>query len=156
MLSVNAIDMKNRFFEHPNENNIIETGELFSLYDAVIAIDTSDVNEIMAGAENAIVLAGQATGRNRCGDAIEDAVLHTCNIARDYNLFSANKIIIFVICPKDNPMLMSEAEAINTFLQMFHPNVSYKWGFSEKENIHKMNIIIIASNLQKKNCQENQ
>lgn len=147
---VNATDMKNRFFEHPNESNIKETGEHFCLHDAVIAIDNSDVRELMDGAENAIVLSGKATGINRCGDAIEDAVLHTCSIASDYDLFSANKVIIFIICPKDNPMLMSENEAINTFIQMFHQNISCKWGLAEKSNIHEMRIMIIASNLQKK------
>ena len=53
---VNATDMKNRFFEHPNESNMKETGEHFCLHDAVIAIDNSDVRELMDGAENAIVL----------------------------------------------------------------------------------------------------
>ena len=48
--------MKNRFFGHPNESNIKETGEHFCLHDAVIAIDNSDVRELMDGAENAIVL----------------------------------------------------------------------------------------------------
>ena len=47
-------------------------------------------------------------------------------------------------------MLMSENEAINTFIQMFHQNVSCEWGLAEKSNIHEMRIMIIASNLQKK------
>ena len=110
----------------------------------------SDVRELMDGAENAIILSGKATGSNRCGDAIEDAVLHTCSIACGYDLFSANKVIIFIVCPKDDPMLMSENEAIITFIQMFHQNVSCKWGLAEKSNIHEMRIMIIASNLQKK------
>jgi cell division GTPase FtsZ len=147
---VNATDMKNRFFEHPNESNIKEIGEHFCLHDSVIAIDNSDVMELMDGAENAIVLSGKATGSNRCGDAIEEAVLHICNIAGDYDLFSANKVIILIICPKDNSMLMSENETINTFVQMFHQKVSCKWGLAEKDNIHDMRIMIIASNLKKK------
>lgn len=86
--------MKNRFIEYPNENNIKEIGKYFCLHDAVIAIDSSDVKEIMDGAENTIVLSGKATGSNRCGDAIEDAVLHTCSVVCDFNLFTANKFII--------------------------------------------------------------
>lgn len=129
---VNATDMKNRFFEHPNESNIKETGEHFCLHDAVIAIDNSDVWELMDGAENAIVLSGKATGSNRCGDAIEDAVLHTCSIASGYDLFSANKVTIFIICPKDDPMLMSESEAINTFIQMFSSKFFRQVGISRK------------------------
>lgn len=142
--------MRNRFFEHPNEDNIRETGENFCLHDAVIAIDHSDVKELLDNAENAIVLSGKATGSNRCGDAIEDAVLHTCSIASDYDLFSANKVIIFIICPKDNPMMMRECEAVNTFIQMFHQDVSCKWGVAEKDNLHEMRVMIVAANLQKK------
>ena len=147
---VNVINMKNRFIEYPNENNIKEIGEYFCLHDAVIAIDSSDVKEIMDGAENTIVLSGKATGSNRCGDAIEDAVLHTCSVVCDFNLFTANKFIIFILCPKDVPMLMSENESINTFVQMFRQNNIFKWGLAVKEHIHYMHIMIIASNSQKK------
>lgn len=147
---VNVINMKNQFIEYPNENSIKKIEEYFCLHDAVIAIDSSDVKEIMDDAENTIVLSGKATGYNRCGDAIEDAVLHTCSVACDYDLFTANKVIIFVLCPKDAPMLMSENESINTIAQMFHQNNICKWGLAEKEHIHYMHIMIIASNLQKK------
>lgn len=57
--------MKNRFFEHPNESNIKETGEHFCLHDAVIAIDNYDGREFMDGAENAIVLSGKESPEQR-------------------------------------------------------------------------------------------
>lgn len=142
--------MRNRFFEHPNESNIKETGSSFCLSDAIIALDTSDVDEIMGGAENAIVLSGKASGSNRCGDAIEDAVLHTCEVARGYDLFSASKLLLFILCPKGSPMMMRELEPIHHFIQMFHPNILCKWGMAEKDQLHDMKIMIIASNLQKK------
>lgn len=78
--------MKNLFFENPGDANIKEIGESFYLRDAIIPIDTYDIKEVLAGAGNAIVLHGKATGHNRCADAIDDAVLHTCTIAKGYDL----------------------------------------------------------------------
>ena len=141
--------MKNRFLENPTEDDIMEIGEEFLLRDAVVAIDSSDIREIMEEAENAIILTGKATGRNRCADAIEDAVLHTCSMADGYYLFSAEKGLLYVVSPKDIPLLMSESEAINTFFEMFHHDTICKWGLAE-EDISEVKVVIIASNLRKK------
>ena len=104
----------------------------------------------MEGADNAIVLHGKATGYNRCADAIEDTVLHICTTAKDYDLFSATNVIIFISSPKEAPMLMSEIEAINTFVQMFSPITQWRWGLEESKEITDMKVTIIASNLKKK------
>ena len=74
----NVANMKNLFFENPNDEDIKEIGDIFYLRDAIIPIDTSDIKEVLEGADNAIVLHGKATGHYRCADAIEDAVQHTC------------------------------------------------------------------------------
>lgn len=63
-------NMKNLFFENPDDANIKEIGEIFYLRDAIIPIDASDIKEMLEGADNAIVLHGKATGHNRCADAI--------------------------------------------------------------------------------------
>lgn len=146
----NVVNMKNLFFENPNDADIKEIGNKFYLRDAIIAIDTSDIKEILEGAENAIVLHGKATGHNRCADAIEDAVLHTCTAANDYNLFSASDVVIYICSPKVEPMLMSENEAINTFIQMFSPVIRLRWGLEESDETTEMRVTIIASNLKKK------
>ena len=146
----NVANMKNLFFANPNDANFKEIGEFFYLHDAIIPIDTSDVKDVLEGADNAIFLHGKATGHNRCADAIEDAVLHTCTIAKDYDLFSATNVIIFISSPKEAPMLMSEIEAINTFVQMFSPITQWRWGLEESHEITVMKVTIIASNLKKK------
>ena len=92
----NVANMKNLFFENPNDEDIKEIGEIFYLLDAIIPIDTSDIKEVLEGADNAIVLHGKATGRNRCADAIEDAVLHICFVAKGYDLFSASSVVIYI------------------------------------------------------------
>lgn len=147
---VNVANMKNQFFENPNDEDIKEIGDIFYLRDAIIPIDTSDIKEVLEGADNAIVLYGQATGRNRCADAIEDAVLHTCFVAKGYDFFSASSVVIYISSPKQEPMLMSENEAINTFVQMFSPATQWRWGFEESGGTIDMKVTIIASNLKKK------
>ena len=146
----NVANMKNLFFENPNDEDIKEIGEIFYLRDAIIPIDTSDIKEVLEGADNAIVLHGKATGRNRCADAIEDAVLHTCFVAKGYDLFSASNVVIYFSSPKQEPMLMSENEAINTFVQLFTPETQLRWGLEESYGTAEMKVIIIASNLKKK------
>ena len=146
----NVANMKNLFFENPNDEDIKEIGEIFYLLDAIIPIDTSDIKEVLEGADNAIVLHGKATGRNRCADAIEDAVLHTCAIAKDYDLFSASSVVIFIRSPKQEPMLMSENEAINTFVQLFSPATQWRWGLEDSDDTIDMKVTIIASHLKKK------
>ena len=146
----NVANMKNLFFENPNDEDIKEIGDIFYLRDAIIPIDTSDIKEVLEGADNAIVLHGKATGRNRCADAIEDAVLHTCAIAKDYDLFSASSVVIFIRSPKQEPMLMSENEAINTFVQLFSPATQWRWGLEDSDDTIDMKVTIIASNLKKK------
>lgn len=143
--------IKNRFIISPDEGVINDIGKYFSSRDAIVIIDSSDVEEIVSGAENTIVLVGKATGCNRCADAIEDAVLHTCSIAEDYNLFSATKMILYIYCPKDASLLVSEHRAIIPFVQMFHQDIQFKWGLAEKTDINEMMVVIVASNLQKKN-----
>lgn len=146
----NVANMKNLFLENPNDEDIKVIGDIFYLRDAIIPIDTSDIKEVLEGADNAIVLHGKATGYNRCADAIEDTVLHICTIAKDYDLFSATNVIIFISSPKEAPMLMSEIEAINTFVQMFSPITQWRWGLEESKEITDMKVTVIASNLKKK------
>ena len=160
--------MKNRFLEKPTEDNIKEIGECFYLRNAVIALDwighdregeclslrdtvldCNDVKEIMADTTNTIVLTGKATGNNRLADAIEDAVLHTCSVADGYDLFSADKVLLYIVGPKSNPMLMSETESVSTFMEMFPHATMWRWGLAEKNDISDMRVMIVASNLKK-------
>ena len=54
----NVANMKNLFFENPNDEDIKEIGDIFYLRDAIIPIDTSDIKEVLEGADTAIVLHG--------------------------------------------------------------------------------------------------
>ena len=47
----NVANMKNLFFENPNDANIKEIGEIFYLRDAIIPIDTSDIKDVLEGGQ---------------------------------------------------------------------------------------------------------
>ena len=47
----NVANMKNLFFENPNDADIKEIGEIFYLRDAIIPIDTSDIKDVLEGAD---------------------------------------------------------------------------------------------------------
>lgn len=149
-MSASATKMRNHFVLKPTDDFIMEIGKTFNLRDAVIALDANDVKTVMRDAENSIILHGKATGNNRCADAIEDAVLHTCSVAKDYDLFTANKLLLQFLYPKDSPMLMSESEAIHTFIEMFPSELEYKWGLAENDDTDSVRVIIIASNLKRR------
>ena len=42
----NVANMKNLFFENPNDEDIKEIGDIFYLRDAIIFVDTSDTKEV--------------------------------------------------------------------------------------------------------------
>ena len=94
------------------------------------------------------MLTGKGTGSNRISNAIEDAVLHTCRVATGYNLFSADKAIIKLIYPRNDPLMLGEIEDIIQFTEMFTGIASFMWGISERES-ESSDVIaqIIASNL---------
>ena len=55
--------MNNRFIQNPTKECIKEIGDSFCLQDAVIVLDIIDVEQIMAGSENAVILYGHRRKR---------------------------------------------------------------------------------------------
>ena len=50
----------------------------------------------MSGAANFILVEGIGNGSGRLFNAIEDAVIRCCGIAKPYNLFSAEKLLLHI------------------------------------------------------------
>ena len=143
--------MKNLFIEQPNDDIIIELEHLYSIANGFINIGIEDYHSTISGANNVIILKGKGTGSNRVSNALEDAVLHSCKTAAEYDLFSADKVIIKLFYPKENQLMLEEASGILDFAEMFTSKPTFIWGISEMENIQD-NVIafIVASNLAKK------
>jgi len=94
---------------------------------------------------------GIGMGSNRISNAIEDAIMHTCSVASDYNLFSAEKVILKLIYPQNNPLMIVETDSITQFAEMFPSSTSFIWGISENNSENsEVQALIIASNVQKK------
>lgn len=140
--------MRNRFYTHPSDDIIVDVDQMYNIHDGIVSVGVEEVHMVVSGAENVIVLTGKGTGSNRISNAIEDAVLHTCKVATGYNLFSADKAIIKLIYPQNNPLMLSEIENIIQFAEMFTGIASFIWGISERES-ESSDVIaqIIASNL---------
>ena len=99
----------------------------------------------MTGADNAIVLYGYGYGKQPPRQCPRG-----CCVAEGVDLFSADKVLLYIVCPKSHPMLMSENETTSRFLEIFPHATEWRWGLAERENINEMRIMIVASNLHKK------
>lgn len=141
----------NLFIEQPNDDIIIEVEHLYSIDKGIIKIGIEDYHSIISDANNVIILQGKGTGANRVTNALEDAVLHSCKTAADYDLFTADKVIVKLLYPKEYQLMLEEAGGIVDFAEMFKSNPTFIWGISEMENTQNNVIaLIVASNLNKK------
>ena len=90
--------MKNHFYHHaPTEEDIKEVADELGLFRNVyhlLACDINDVKVIMSGAANFILVEGIGNGSGHLSNALKDAVIQCCGIAKAYNLFSADKLLL--------------------------------------------------------------
>lgn len=93
--------MRNRFYTHPTDDIIVEVEHMFNVCNGIVNVGVEDLHQVISGSENTIILVGIGMGSNRISNAIEDAIMHTCSVASDYNLFSAEKVILKLIYPQN-------------------------------------------------------
>jgi cell division GTPase FtsZ len=143
--------MRNRFYTHPTDDIIVEVEHMFNVCNGIVNVGVEDLHQVISGSENTIILVGIGMGSNRISNAIEDAIMHTCSVASDYNLFSAEKVILKLIYPQNNPLMIVETDSITQFAEMFPSSTSFIWGISENNSENsEVQALIIASNVQKK------
>ena len=142
--------MRNKFYTHPSDDIIVDVDHMYNIRNGIINVGVEDVHAVVSGAENVIVLTGKGTGSNRVSNAIEDAVLHISSVAKGYNLYSADNIIVKFTYPQEDPLTLSVTEGILQFTEMFKETTSFLWGVSKAES-ESIDVIveIIASNLKK-------
>ncbi len=146
--------MKNLFCSHtPTEEDIKEVADDLGLFRNVhhlLACDINDVKVIMSGAANFILVEGIGNGSGRLSNAIEDAVIRCCGIAKPYNLFSADKLLLHIEYNSEKPLLVEELAEVNTFVDMFEKEIHLVTGMAiDNEKVKGDTIIvhILATNL---------
>lgn len=144
--------MKNQFIIKSKEDLVVEVDRMFNIHNSIISISIEEIRSTISGVDNIIILVGFAIGNNRISKAIEDAVLHSCQIASGYDLFTANKVIIQLRYSTEFPILMKEIESLTLFAEMFPVETTISWGISEIQSIKndRVTAYIIASNLKTK------
>lgn len=146
--------MKNQFCNHtPIGENIKEvTNELRLLQNVhLLACDINDVKVILDGATNNMLVESFGNGSGRLSKALKDAVTHCCKIAKGYDSFSANKLLLQVKYNSLSPLLDKEVKEIRTFMDMFEKKdrffTSVSIDYKNRMNGNTIIIRILASNL---------
>lgn len=109
------ICIRSIFHKNPNLDDI--TWDISNIFPN-FSVSTEDIQALVSGAENVIALVGKGRGDHRVSNAINDVILHSRNIAKEYNIFTANKVIVKLLYHKSNPIKMCETTCIlnlNTF-----------------------------------------
>lgn len=91
--------MKSQFFRTSTLETVIkESVDIINVGRPVISYDIEDIRAIAKEADNIILLEGQAKSSYRVSDAIEDAIIKICDVAKGFDFFSANKILVHFCC----------------------------------------------------------
>lgn len=145
--------MKKLFCSHtPSEEDIKEVANELGLFrnHHLTACDFYDVKFILNGATNYILVEGMGNGSGRLSNALEDAVIRCCGIAKAYNLFGADKLLLHIEYKSEKPLLVEELDDANTFVDMFEKMVRFTLDMVvDNENAKDDTVIvrILATNL---------
>lgn len=143
----------NQFIESPSDDILVDVEHLYSINDGIIHVGIEDYHAVISGADNVIIIEGKGSGRCRVSNALEDAVLKSCMIAPEFNLFTAEKVVVKLIYRKDKELMMEEMSALLDLSEMFSNKPYFVWGISSSENIDPnfdTIALIVASNIKQK------
>lgn len=122
-----------------------------SIHDSkIVKCDVNDIMFIMKEANNIVMTKSVGSGQGRFRNAINDAVLRCQVIAKDYNPFSAEKVLLVIGYNSRRPLSMEEFIEISTFTDMFDNKIIPVIGmYINDRNIDQDSIIInmLATNL---------
>ncbi len=145
--------MKSQFFITPTIETVIkESVDIINVGRPMNCYDIEDIRAIAKEADNIILLEGHAKGSYRVSDAIEDAIIKICDVAKEFDFFSANKIFVHLCCGENHPISVSEVSELEQLAGMFMEDIVFMWGLSIDDNTIDDTVIvkIIAANLKLK------
>lgn len=141
--------MKSQFFILPDEETVIkESADIFKGC-PLISFDMADIRLIAKDASNIFLLEGYANSSCSISDAIDDAIAKASAVARNFDLFSANKILVQLSFSKNKPIHISSLSELFRLVDMFQPDTCVKWGLLFDKSINDDTVIarLIAANI---------
>lgn len=142
--------MRSQFFISPSIETVVEeSADILNTGRSIISFDTADLNYIAKEAVNVLLLEGYGNGSCRISNAIEDAIVKTCPVAKGFDLFSANKILIHLSYHEKKPIFSADLSELTQFADMFQADATVMWGISCDNNLRDDTVTarLIASNL---------
>ncbi len=100
-----------------------------------VNLDFADVETTLKDGGVAIMSRGIGTGKNRVGDAIEDAI--NSPLLNNNDVFNAKKILINISCSNKHPLMMEEMNALHEFMGKFGREIEVIWGSAVEEELNE-------------------
>lgn len=95
--------------------------------------DFCDVNTVMANGGGAIVSVGRASGEHRILKAVANAL--NSPLLSNIEIEKARKLLYIIYTCKDNPVLISELNEVNSFMDTLSPDLEVFWGLYNDDTL---------------------
>ncbi len=147
--------MLNHFYNRPATGDDVQdvVGALaISCGTPVVKCDINIVRTVMTGADNYILAKGTGSGLGRFEKALEDVAALCVDIAKGYNLYTVDNVLLHIETGSDRPLLMEEMTALSAFSKKFEKDVCPIIGVAiDGDNVEGDNIVVrlLATNLKK-------
>ena len=146
--------MKDFFLKHPSTRLAIDLNNRYTPYIDDAELQTRVYKYIIANKNNLIVLEGEGQGKYWFKEAIEKILLRYSEIAPQYDLYSAEYIILKLIYAKDQIMHAQDIIDLGEFLLNFPEENFSAWGSCiTQTSITGNRVLLVALNLDKLNCE---
>ena len=110
----------------------------------VINLDFADVRTVLKDGGVAIMSSSLGEGPSRLEDALESAIKSP--LLNNNDVFGAKKILFNIYTSSENPLVISETNAIEDFTQQFDQEVEVIWGNAIDESLDKqVKITLLAA-----------
>jgi len=95
--------------------------------------DFCDVQAVMQNGGGAIVSVGRASGEHRILKAVANAL--NSPLLSNIEIEKARKLLYIIYTCKDNPVLISELNEVNSFMETLSPDLEVFWGLYNDDTL---------------------
>ncbi len=148
-------EMLNRFYNRKvTENDVQEAADALAVScgTPVVSCNINIVRAVMTCADNYVIAKGTGIGSRRFAKALEDVVKQCAEIAKRYNLFGADNVLLHIETSSEKPLLMEELAELSAFSKKFETDVYPIIGVAvDDENVEGDAVVVrlLATNLKR-------